>query len=35
MTGEKGAILVTFKLLAYRVVLAGDMSGANLPDLLG
>lgn len=31
----KGAILVTFKLLGYRVVLAGDMSGANLLDLLG
>ncbi|MGI0044554.1 MAG: hypothetical protein ACRD47_12675, partial [Nitrososphaeraceae archaeon] len=25
----KGAILLTFKLLGYRVVLAGDMSGAN------
>ena len=31
----KGAILVTFKLLGYRTVLAGDMSGANLLDLLG
>lgn len=31
----KGAILVAFKLLAYRVILAGDMSGANLLDLLG
>lgn len=31
----KGAILVTFKLLGYRVVLAGDMSGANLLDMLG
>lgn len=31
----KGAILVTFKLLGYRVVLAGDMSGANLLDILG
>ena len=30
----KGAILVTFKLLGYRVVRAGDMSGANLLDLL-
>jgi hypothetical protein len=30
-----GAILVTFKLLAYRVIMAGDMSGANLLDLLG
>jgi len=25
----KGAILVTFKLLGYRTILAGDMSGAN------
>jgi hypothetical protein len=31
----KGAILVAFKLLGYRVILAGDMSGANLLDLLG
>ena len=31
----KGAILVTFKYLGYRVVLASDMSGANLLDLLG
>jgi hypothetical protein len=31
----KGAILLTFKLLGYRVVLAGDMSGANLLDILG
>jgi hypothetical protein len=31
----KGAILVSFKLLGYRAVLAGDMSGANLLDLLG
>ncbi len=31
----KGAILVTFKLLGYRVVMAGDMSGANLLDLMG
>lgn len=31
----KGAILVTFKLLGYRVILAGDMSGANILDLLG
>lgn len=31
----KGAILTTLKILGYRVVLAGDMSGANLLDLLG
>lgn len=31
----KGAILITFKLLGYRVVLGGDMSGANLLDILG
>ena len=31
----KGAILLTFKLLGYRVILAGDMSGANLLDILG
>lgn len=31
----KGAILTTFKLLGYRVVMAGDMSGANLLDLMG
>ena len=31
----KGAILVTFKYLGYRVVVASDMSGANLLDLLG
>ena len=31
----KGAIIVTLKILGYRVVLAGDMSGANLLDLLG
>jgi hypothetical protein len=31
----KGATLTTFKLLGYRVVMAGDMSGANLLDLLG
>ena len=31
----KGAILITFKLLGYRVVMAGDMSGANLLDLMG
>lgn len=31
----KGAILTALKLMAYRVVLAGDMSGANLLDLLG
>jgi hypothetical protein len=31
----KGAILFTFKLLGYRVVMAGDMSGANLLDLMG
>jgi bifunctional DNA primase/polymerase-like protein len=31
----KGAILLTFKLLGYRVVLAGDMSGPNLLDILG
>ena len=31
----KGVILLTFKLLGYRVVLAGDMSGANLLDLIG
>jgi hypothetical protein len=31
----KGVILLTFKLLGYRVILAGDMSGANLLDLIG
>jgi hypothetical protein len=31
----KGAILLAFKLLGYRVVLAGDMSGPNLLDILG
>ncbi len=31
----KGAMLVTFKLLGYRTVLASDMSGANLLDILG
>lgn len=31
----KGAILGTFKLIGYRVVLASDMSGANLLDILG
>jgi hypothetical protein len=31
----KGAILITFKLLGYRVVLAGDLSGANIIDLYG
>lgn len=31
----KGAMLVGFKYLAYRVVLAADMSGANILDLLG
>jgi hypothetical protein len=31
----KGVILLGLKVLAYRVVLAGDMSGANLLDLLG
>lgn len=30
-----GAVLVTFKLLGYRVILAGDMSGVNILDLLG
>jgi hypothetical protein len=31
----KGAILLGFKYLGYRVVVASDMSGANLLDLLG
>lgn len=31
----KGAILVTMKLLGYRVVLGSDMSGANLLDIFG
>lgn len=31
----KGAILVTFSLLGYRVVLAADLNGANLLDLYG
>jgi hypothetical protein len=31
----KGAILVSFKYLAYRTILASDMSGANILDLLG
>ena len=31
----KGAMLVTFKLLGYRTVLASDMNGANLLDILG
>jgi hypothetical protein len=31
----KGAILATMKLLGYRVVLASDMSGANLLDIFG
>jgi hypothetical protein len=31
----KGAILITFKLLGYRVVLAADLSGANILDLYG
>lgn len=31
----KGVILITFKILGYRVILGGDMSGANLLDLLG
>jgi hypothetical protein len=31
----KGAILLGFKYLGYRVVMASDMSGANLLDLLG
>src|SRR5918999_6499579 len=31
----KGAILLTMKLLGYRVVLASDMSGANLLDIFG
>ena len=31
----KGAILLGFKYLGYRVVIASDMSGANLLDLLG
>jgi len=39
LTGPPGwgkvAILLTFKLLGYRVVLAGDMSGPNLLDILG
>ena len=30
----KGAILLGFKYLGYRVVVASDMSGANLLDLL-
>ena len=29
----KGVILTTFKLLGYRVVLAGDLSGAGIIDL--
>ena len=31
----KGVILTTFKLLGYRVVLAGDLSGAGIIDLYG
>jgi hypothetical protein len=31
----KGVILITFKLLGYRVVLAADLSGANILDLYG
>ena len=31
----KGAILITFSLLGYRVVLAADLNGANLLDLYG
>jgi hypothetical protein len=31
----KNVILITFKLLGYRVVLAADLSGANLLDLYG
>lgn len=31
----KGAKLITFKLLGYRVVLAADLSGANILDLYG
>ena len=31
----KGATLITFQLLAYRVVLAPDLSGANILDLYG
>ncbi len=31
----KGVILITFKLLGYRVVLAGDLSGAGIIDLYG
>jgi hypothetical protein len=31
----KGATLITFQLLGYRVVLAADLSGANILDLYG
>lgn len=31
----KGAVLITFSYLGYRVVLAGNMSGASILDLLG
>lgn len=31
----KGAILITFSVLGYRVVLAADLNGANLLDLYG
>lgn len=31
----KGVILITFKLLGYRVVLAADLSGPNILDLYG
>jgi hypothetical protein len=31
----KGAILIGFKYLGYRVLFASDMSGANILDLVG
>ena len=31
----KGAILITFSYLGYRVILGGNMSGASILDLLG
>ena len=31
----KGAILITFTYLGYRVILGGNMSGASILDLLG
>jgi hypothetical protein len=31
----KGAVLITFSYLGYRVILAGNMSGASILDLLG